>query len=125
VCFALDHDRSEASCEEMTVPPVSPVELEGVAAGQVFHSRAERRLERLEHEVHVSVHEAVRVELPFEPLAYALESRQEVAAVGVVLDQSAFSDRARDSGSLTRTLRARWPKWPCLEKAKIPDRGQA
>ena len=84
VGLALDEDRLEAPLEDVSVAPVTPVEVLRVVAVELPHPARERRLGRPHQEVVVVPHEDPRVELPAEELDGPAEESQELAPVLVV-----------------------------------------
>ena len=96
VGLGVDQLRPERACEEMPIPLVPAVELERVASDPATHARAEIWLRRLDHDVDMRVHEAVRVYQPAVPLVAPGEPCQESAAVVVVEDDRRLCIPASD-----------------------------
>jgi hypothetical protein len=74
----------EATLEEVTVQLVPAIEALRVQAAQLLHSRREALFRRLDHEVEVVAHEAVRVTAPRGVLHDAGEQGEEFEAIVVV-----------------------------------------
>jgi hypothetical protein len=96
VVLVFDHPGCEAVGEQVSEPPVAFVELLCVAAVQEAESPRERVPRGVEDEVVVGGHEAEGVDRPVEPLDASPEMREELAAVGVVSEDRAAVDAARD-----------------------------
>src|SRR6185503_20500998 len=61
---ALHPHRPIPPLENMTRPPVALIELERVTAVEPLHPHPEVRVRRLDHEMHVILHEAVAEQSP-------------------------------------------------------------
>lgn len=96
IALVVDHPRCEAAGEEVPETAMSLVEGLRVAAVQALEPARELRLGRVEDDVVVRRHEAERVDCPPETLCARAQEREEVPAVGVVDEDPAPVDAARE-----------------------------
>jgi len=96
VVLVFDDPGREAVGEQVSETAVAFVELLRVAAVQQLEPAREPLPRRVEDEVVVRRHEAEGVDRPVEPVDAAPEVREEVTAVGVVLEDGAARGAARD-----------------------------
>ena len=82
---ALHQHGMVAALEHVTGAAVAPVEGLGVHAIQVAHAAREVGCRRLEHEVIVVAHQAIRVTEPAPPLDRAPQEVEKAATIGGVL----------------------------------------
>lgn len=74
--------------EQMTEPIVTSIELVRMTTEKPLHPGTQCRPECLDHYMEVGVHQAERVNTPFESFANSVESCNEGAPVFIVLDDS-------------------------------------
>ena len=107
VLVAVDDPRGVAIAEQMSAALVPSVEGERVGSVQPLHAARHRLDARLQHEVVVSRHQAVRVETPSEAADTVGEEREEAAAVVPVSeDRGVVDTEGRDVEDAVRQFRA-------------------
>jgi len=82
-------------CDQVAAPTVSPVEALCVASVEHLHPRGEVRVGRLDDEVVVRAHQAVRLAAPFVRPDRRPEEVEEVEAVADLAIGEGLVDRAR------------------------------
>ena len=87
--------RSESALEEVSVAAVSAIEALSVDPVQPLHARGKSRPRRLDEQVHVVAHQAIRVEEPVE----AVDDVAEVSEVVTPVDAGAVDRAAVDTTS--------------------------
>jgi hypothetical protein len=95
VLVAVDDPRGVAVAEEVTAAFVAPVEGEGVSPVEDVHPPCHLLDRRLEDEVVVRRHQAVRIQLPVEVLDAVPEELQEARAIEPVPEDRALVDAER------------------------------
>lgn len=82
----LDQPCLEAALDRVADPAVPPIETARVDAVQLPHPEREVRAVRLDHEVKVVAHQAVRVADPAVPLDDLREAGQQPATIAIVAE---------------------------------------
>jgi hypothetical protein len=96
VLFACDGSRREALCEEGAVTSMTVVEALRVLAVEMLDALRQISPPRLDHEVVMRRHQAIRVAMPAISLGAVPQEPHESTAVGVIHVDRSTKDAARD-----------------------------
>jgi hypothetical protein len=107
----LDHGRAKSPFEEMTIKGVPVVEFSRVSAVELMHSGGKGLILRLDHQVKVIRHEAVRDVAPSSEANDAVEQAEEQLPVEIVPVYGLATIPARgDVEQASRWLKSRWSR---------------